>query len=71
MLRGECCGHSSWLSSNAQAWLRGDASCGFFKWKPQGELAVLWAEYGDHENMFWENRYCLPARRDNGRSATE
>jgi hypothetical protein len=52
------------LSANAQAWLRGDPSCGFFKWKPQDELAALWRDYGDHENMFWESRYCLPAMRE-------
>jgi|SRR5882757_6499053 len=43
------------LSANAQAWLRGDPSCDFFKFKPQEELAALWAEYGDIENMFWES----------------
>lgn len=49
------------LSSAAQAWLRGEP-CGFFKFKPQDELAALWADYGDHENMIWESRYCLPAK---------
>lgn len=32
--------------------------------KPQDELAALWAQYGDHENMVWESRYCLPVARE-------
>lgn len=52
------------LSSNAQAWLRGDPSCGFFKFKTQGELEALWQDYGDHENMWWRSRYHLPVTRD-------
>ena len=52
------------LDSNAQAWLRGEP-CGFFKYKSQEELQKVWDEFGDHENMFWESRYCLPAKREN------
>jgi hypothetical protein len=47
------------LDSNAQAWLAGKP-CGFFMFKSQGELQQLFDEYGDHENMFWRSRYCLP-----------
>lgn len=51
------------LSANAQAWLRGDAACGFFRFKSQEELAALWEEYGDKENMVWSHRYSLPMKR--------
>jgi hypothetical protein len=55
---------ASTLDSNAQAWLRGDKSCGLFKFKPQGEFEELWSAYGDDANMFWRSRYCLPITRE-------
>jgi hypothetical protein len=47
------------LTKAARDWLDGKP-CGFFKFKSQDELAALWAEHGDEDNMFWRSRYCLP-----------
>ncbi len=51
------------LSENARAWLDGKP-CGFFKYKPSDELAVLWEQYGDHEALFWEPGMSLPEPKD-------
>ena len=53
------------LSANAQAWLRGDKSCGvFFLGKHQDELQALWTQYGDHESMQWTRGMRLPITRE-------
>jgi hypothetical protein len=48
------------LSSNTQAWLRGDESCGFFKFKPVAELEALFEEHGDHDAMFYRGGMLRP-----------
>jgi hypothetical protein len=51
------------LTPEARAWLDGKP-CGLFKFKSQDELAALWAEHGEEDNMFWRSRYCLPITRE-------
>jgi hypothetical protein len=51
------------LTPDARAWLDGKP-CGLFKFKSQDELAALWAEHGEEDNMFWRSRYCLPITRE-------
>ena len=52
------------LSDSAQAWLRSDKTCGFFKFKPQAELAALWQEHGDLDSMFCDRDMMLPIARE-------
>jgi hypothetical protein len=51
---------ASGLSSDAQAWLRGDESCGWFRFKDQGQLEALWNQHGEKSSMFWQRGMLLP-----------
>jgi hypothetical protein len=48
------------LTAEAQAWVRGDKSCGFYQFKHDDELEAVWLEYGDTETMFWRRDMSLP-----------
>lgn len=58
------------LDSRTQAWLAGDrVKCGFIKFKHPDELATIWTEYGDHENMYWDRNMRIPEPRCHQRPA--
>lgn len=40
--------------SNADRWLRGDKSCGFFQFKHDDELIPLWEAHGDPDVATWD-----------------
>jgi hypothetical protein len=49
------------LSSEEQAWLRGENNTGsFFKFKMADELEALWKSHGDDSKMFWRRGMRLP-----------
>lgn len=48
------------LDSEAQAWLRGEKSSGFFEFKHADDLQAVWLEYGDDSKMFWRRDMSCP-----------
>ena len=54
---------ASGLTSNEQAWLRGDSKCGFLKFLRNGRLEDLWERYGDKETVHWRPGMFLPEPR--------
>jgi hypothetical protein len=51
------------LSDDAEAWLRGEKTKGFFQFKPWDELQTIWDRYGDHDAFVWQPPMYRPVAR--------
>jgi hypothetical protein len=53
------------LSDEAEAWLRGEPTRGFFKYKSDDELQMIWDRYGDLDAFMWQPPMYRPVRKTN------